>query len=357
MDFNFSEEQRMMAGALRELAADLSSGERLRAIYDGTDSADRQRWDALAELGLFSVLAPQGSGGMSLTDSDFILLAEEAGHAALPVPLCEQAGVAVPLLAELAGGAADSGTAAALAEALQAAASGASRVAVAHPINPFTLAPADPTHWLVCNADTVRLLEAREVKAVPEPTADAGRLLYRLEAPLQQHGVTVRGAAAAAAAARAAQRGALYAAAQSVGVAQRLTDIAVSYACERVQFGKPIGAYQAIKHHLANVQVKLEFARPVVYAAATRVADPDAGAQAAVSHAALAAAAAADLAARTAIQVHGAMGYSWEVDLHFYMKRAWALAGSWGAHSFHARRIQALVCGGELTLGPGQTFE
>jgi hypothetical protein len=50
------------------------------------------------------------------------------------------------------------------------------------------------------------------------------------------------------------------------------------------------------------------------------------------------------------------MGYSWEVDLHFYMKHAWALAGSWGDHNFHARRLQSLLCGGALTLGPDQTF-
>ena len=102
--------------------------------------------------------------------------------------------------------------------------------------------------------------------------------------------------------------------------------------------------------------VKLEFARPVVYAAVTRLADADARAEAAVSHAKLAAGDAAELAARTAMQVHGAMGYSWELDLHFYMKRAWALQGAWGERNLHARRLQALVCDGVLPLGPDQTF-
>jgi alkylation response protein AidB-like acyl-CoA dehydrogenase len=101
--------------------------------------------------------------------------------------------------------------------------------------------------------------------------------------------------------------------------------------------------------------VKLEFARPVVYAAATRLGGTDARTEACASHAKLAASDAAELAARTAIQVHGAMGYSWELDLHFFMKRAWALAGAWGERSFHARRLQALVCSG-LALGPDQTF-
>ena len=94
----------------------------------------------------------------------------------------------------------------------------------------------------------------------------------------------------------------------------------------------------------------------MVYAAVTRLERLGPHSHAGASHAKLAAAAAADLAAGTAIQVHGAMGYSWEVDLHFYMKRAWALAGSWGDHNFHARRVQSLVCGGALALGPDHTF-
>jgi alkylation response protein AidB-like acyl-CoA dehydrogenase len=138
-----------------------------------------------------------------------------------------------------------------------------------------------------------------------------------------------------------------------------MIELAVAYARERKQFGKPIGSYQAIKHALASAQVKLEFARPVVYHASTCIeaAESAPRAQVAVSHAKLAATDAADLAARTAIQVHGAMGYSWEVDLHRFMKRAWALAGTWGDRSFHARRISSAVLGGRIALGPGGTFD
>jgi alkylation response protein AidB-like acyl-CoA dehydrogenase len=159
------------------------------------------------------------------------------------------------------------------------------------------------------------------------------------------------------AAGRALERGAVYAAAQCLGLTERMVAIAVEYAKTRSQFGHPIGSYQAIKHHLATVQVKLEFARPVVYAAVARVRDLDARALAAVSHAKLAAADAAELAARTAMQVHGAMGYSWEVDLHFYMKRAWALAGAWGDRNFHARRLQGVLFEDRVATGPDRTFE
>ncbi len=349
MDFTFSEEQRMMAAALRELATDLCSSQALRAVFDGDHSAAEERWRRLAELGLFSVLAPPGAAGLGLSDADFVLLAEEAGRAALCEPLVEQAALAVPLLAELA-------TEPVTAALLPRLASGEARVAVAHTQNPYASVPPGVTHWLLCSADAVTLASADEVEALPARSVDAGRRLFEPRLRAGGGRRLAEADAARAATDRLLNRGAVHTAAQCLGVAERMLELSAAYAKERVQFGRPIGTNQAVKHHLANVAVKLEFARAVVYAAVTRVDAVDARSLAAVSHAKLAASAAADLAARTAIQVHGAMGYSWEVDLHFYMKHAWALAGSWGDRNFHARRLQGLLCGGALTPGPDQTF-
>ena len=350
MDFTFTEEQQMMAGALRELAADICAPDALRALYDGRDTQAEARWSRLAEMGLFGVLAAESDGGMDLRDGDFVLLAEEAGRAALPEPLVEQAGVAVPALREVA----ELPQVAALLPQL---AAGAARIAVVHPSNPYANVPPGLTHWLACDPEAIYLLEASAVEAVAEPSVDAGRRLFRPAALAPGATPLARDTQARELAERLLNRGALYAAAQCLGVAERMLSISVEYAKERLQFGKPIGSYQAIKHHLASVAVKLEFARAVVYGAVAHVGDLGPRSLAAVSHAKLAAVDTAELAARTAIQVHGAMGYSWEVDLHFYMKRAWALAGAWGDHSFHARCVQALVCAEAFPLGPDQTFE
>jgi alkylation response protein AidB-like acyl-CoA dehydrogenase len=350
MDFTFTDEQQMMAAALRRLADDLCAAEAIRALFEGRDAGSADRWRRLAEMGLPGILAPESDGGLGLRDTDFVLIAEQAGRAALPEPLVDHAGVAVPLLSELAAHER-------VAQLLPLAASGDARVVVAHRQNPFVAGAAEASHWLVCGEDEIHLLEKGQVHLTPQASIDVSRRLCKVEARTGADTVVARAEAAKPAAARALQRGALYAAAQCVGLTERLIQIAVAYARERVQFGKPIGSYQAIKHQLANVQLRLEFARPVVYAAVTRVADLDARALAAVSHAKLASTDAADLAARTAIQVHGAMGYSWEVDLHFYMKRAWGLAGVWGDRNFHARRVQSLVNGGRLALGPDRTFE
>ena len=136
-------------------------------------------------------------------------------------------------------------------------------------------------------------------------------------------------------------RGALAVAAQLLGVTEQLIEIAADYACEREQFGRPIGSFQAIKHHLANVLLALEFARPVTYRAAYSVAHDHPDRSIHVSMAKSFASDAATLAARTALQVHGAIGYTWEHDLHLWMKRAWALAAAWGDASVASRAGRA----------------
>ena len=109
-----------------------------------------------------------------------------------------------------------------------------------------------------------------------------------------------------------------------------------------------------MKHHLASAQVANEFARPVVMAAAADIARQDIQARARVSHAKLVALEAAEKAARAAIQVHGAMGYSWEVDVHLFLKRALALKQYWGTPEFHRGRIATRMF--TQPIGPDQTF-
>ena len=150
--------------------------------------------------------------------------------------------------------------------------------------------------------------------------------------------------------------GALMSAAQMLGLADAMLAQAVEYAKVRTQFGQPVGAFQGLKHQLANCSVAIEFAKPVVWRAAQAMEDGMASAGTHVSHAKLAATDAATLTAETAIQVHGAMGYTYEVDLHFWMKRTWALCGAWGARAFHYNRVEQAVLSGIQPTGPQHTF-
>ena len=129
------------------------------------------------------------------------------------------------------------------------------------------------------------------------------------------------------------------AAAALQGLAEGLLSQTVEYARLREQFGKPIGSFQAIKHHLADVYTALAFSRPVIEDAARSVWHPHWSARA--SHAKVAATSAAHRAARTALQVHGGIGYTFEHDLHMWTKKVWTLSTAWGDSRWHAARMAA----------------
>jgi alkylation response protein AidB-like acyl-CoA dehydrogenase len=126
---------------------------------------------------------------------------------------------------------------------------------------------------------------------------------------------------------------ALYTAAQLLGLGRAALDMTVAYAKQRVQFGRPIGEYQAVKHRLADAHTALEFARPLVFAAALSFTPRD------VSAAKAATSEAAYQAARAALQLHGAIGYTDEYDLSVYFKKIRVLYSAWGAPSFHRERL------------------
>jgi alkylation response protein AidB-like acyl-CoA dehydrogenase len=138
--------------------------------------------------------------------------------------------------------------------------------------------------------------------------------------------------------------GSVVTAAFLVGVAQACTDLSVAYARERRQFDRPIGSFQAIKHLLADMLVRTEVARASVHAAACTLDDPDVGDVArAVAGAKMLAGEAAITNGKTATQVHGGMGFTWEVDVHLYLKRAWVLDTVFGSVDEHADTVAATI--------------
>jgi alkylation response protein AidB-like acyl-CoA dehydrogenase len=118
-----------------------------------------------------------------------------------------------------------------------------------------------------------------------------------------------------------------------------MLELSVAYVVERRQFGVPIGSFQAVKHHLADARLRLEFAAPAVYRAAWSVATGAPTASRDVSMAKALASDAAHLVGRKALQVHGGIGYTVEYDLHLFLKRAWALQSQWGTTAWHRDRV------------------
>lgn len=347
MEFRFTEEQQMTAEAVRGLFADHCQPADLRRLMESGTARDPERWRQIVMMELHAALVEEDKGGLGLGAANFVQIAEACGEACLPEPLIENAGIAVPLLAEIANAPhTDSTLAAALA--------GDITVALSHPANLFT-ADADTAGAILhVEGDSVHLLDPATLEMTRQPGIDPFRRLFRIAGPFPGSTVIATTGEVRPFLDAALDRGAVFTAAQLVGIAQRAVDLAVAYAKERQQFGKPIGSYQAVKHLLATAQVKIEFSRPLVYAAAAQLHQTDIYSRARISHARIAASDAADLACRTAVQVHGAMGYSWEVDVHFFLKRALALSNWWGDLSFHRQRVEERVF--SHPLGADRTF-
>lgn len=342
MQFAFTDDQLALTEAARAMLVETCTTASLRAMLKDERAADDDRWRTICEMGLLGMLAPEAVGGMGMGLTDFIGIAEAAGYVALPEPLIEMAGITVPLLARLRGeGFTDPGD-------LLAAAMGGNLVALGHPANRFVGDADRAIAAVLADGDELHIVEHVDVTLERQESFDPFRRLFAVQWSASP------GTLVAADWGDTAQRGALLAAAQLIGLAQRCIDMTVTYAKDRNQFGKPIGSYQAVKHLIANAQVKVEFARPVVHAAAAEMPLGTLAAKARVAHAKIAAGAAADLAARTAVQVHGAMGMTWEVDVHFFLKRIMALRSAWGTEAQHREtvieRIFALPTGPDLTF-------
>ena len=310
MRFGLDEDREALRSTARDLLADLCPPAAVRAAW--TQRPDAAAWNALADSGALAVLVPQSQGGLGLDETYLAPVVEEAGRAALPHPLTATALVAAPL--------------------------GVAGAAVTTDLGaPGGAVPAATyaETFLLRSGDGLRLYGADEVEIAPVDTVDASRHCARVR-PLAP-GELVTGDAAAAEAAF--ERGVLGTAAELVGLSRRMLELTVGYATQRHQFGKPIGSFQAVKHHLAGARIQIEFAGPAVLNAAYGLARGRHDAGRSVSQAKWLANNAAAVTGRAALQCHGAVGYTTEHDLHLYLKRSWALARSWGGSGFHADRV------------------
>jgi alkylation response protein AidB-like acyl-CoA dehydrogenase len=348
MHFGFDEDQLLLQKTLRDFLASEVPVARVRSLWETDTGRSPELWKQLADLGVTGLLVPEAHGGMGMDERFLVLLHEEAGRAALAEPLVATS-VAAPLLAGLGSQPLCDGW-------LKPIAAGEAIVAVGHPVNRFVSDAQVSALLLLAHEDEIHAVAPAAVRRVRQPVNDPARRVYSIDWTPAAATRVARGAGARELLSDALDRGALACAAQLLGVTEKLLELAVAYAQQRRQFGQPIGAFQAVKHHLANVKVALEYARPVVYRAAHSVACRDAARAVHVAHAKIAAGGAAAQAARTALQVHGAIGYTWEQDLHVWMRRAWSLEQAWGSASFHRTRVAEFALAPGSKIGPGTTF-
>lgn len=349
MDFTFSEDQLLFQESVRDFLINEVSTQKIRELWQSESGRSEQLWAQLAELGLTGMTVPEEFGGLGMTALDFVLLAQEAGYVALPEPLVHTVLVAVPTLLAC-------GDSALQQQWLPKIASGEALVVVGLEQN-LLLEDAHIADLLIVErAGKVYALEADQAQLQANESVDPSRKLFRVDFEPASARLLAEGEQAALLVATAFNHGALGIAAQSLGLAQRMIDLSVQYSSERQQFGVAIGTFQAVKHHMANIAYKLEYAKAPVYRAAYALSKGLGTAAMNTSHAKLAACEAAQLAAKNCMQVYGAMGYTWEVDLQIFMKKAWAHNNTWGDVAFHKGRVADFVLADGAPLGAGVSF-
>jgi len=326
MDFRIGDDERELADGIRAMVAGRLPLEHVRAAEGAERAIADDDWAALGATGVFALTLPEPAGtGLGLADS--VVVFEELGRALVPGPLVGT------FLAANAG-------------VVEGAAEGRAQVGL------FCGGPGPILVEHLASLDGLLVLPAYDRGSTPRllapapDAAGASRLAEPLDplTPLWHLESLPAGDPVADAGARMMRDGSLLTAALQLGHAAEVLDLAVAYAKERHQFGQPIGAFQAVKHICADMLVRAEVARAGVQAAACLADAPDVAASEAeaagctaadmVDRAVMGAKLLADEAAlantRAAIQVHGGMGFTWEVSLHLHLKRARVLATSFG---------------------------
>ena len=324
MYFGFDEDQLALRDAVAGLLEKRAGLATLQQAWaDPAAAGVWSVWEELAGMGVQGLMAPEAAGGSGMDWVTMALLLAEAGRVALPLPLLETAAVGVPVLA----------AAGDPLGVLPSLVDGSAVLTLAGGDGGSAPVPAaSRADWFLIKG---RLYARGEVEITPvdsvDRTRDAATVAPRGEG-------TPVGAADAA-----GDAGALATAAVLVGLGRALVQMTVEYVKDRKQFGVPVGSFQAIKHHLANATMQVEFAAPTVWAAAWEMSRPEAAGpeqlRRSVSLAKAMSSDAAELAARIALQCHGAMGYTDDYHLHMWLKRVWCLAPSFGSARRHRLRV------------------
>ncbi|TDU03671.1 hypothetical protein EDD99_2111 [Streptomyces sp. 846.5] len=308
MRFVLDTEQRDFAASLDALLSAAAVPTVVRARAAGDDAPLRALWRRLGDAGVFALAVPEEFGGSGLLPVELVLCCVELGRHGMPGPLAETFAASTLL------------TGTDHARLLPGVASGQVILSLA----------ADGGHAADPDlADAV--LRIGEGKAPLRQSLDPAR---RVGLPDDAIGIS-----AGPGTTRATELAALATAALALGAGRHLLAATVEYARTRTQFGTPIGGFQAVKHRLADVLLQLDFAEPLLYGAAVAVQDAAADTDVAIAAAKAACGEAGYAAARAALQLHGAIGYTDEFDLSLWIRRARVLRNAWGTPSACRRKV------------------
>ena len=345
MNFIFTEDQIQFRDAIKSFLTDECTPKSIREGWAAKQSFNSDRWQSLLELGVLNSNLSEDKGGLGMDQVTLALMVEEMGYAGLPEPVAEQTFLINDLMPLL-----PSNISKAIEENYDA---GAKYISIAHPLAPNPLFLKNSAGLILFDNSECKFIAKDDIDFEIIASNDPSREIYKINSMKQtisssKNFEELNSAVSA--------RGALMTAALLIGLAQKMLDLSSAYVCDRNQFGKPIGSFQAVKHMLADVAVRIEFAKPAVYRAAYSLFENNPKSALHCSHAKFMCAQASELACKNSIQAHGAMGYTWEMDLHIYMRKAWSMMACWGNEDMQQDIIYKTLSSSSEELGVLYTF-
>ena len=345
MNFIFTEEQIQFKDAIKSFLAEECAPASIRDGWQKNKSFNLERWKNLIELGVLSSNLPEEKGGLGMDQVTLALMVEEMGYAGLPEPVAEQIFLVndvIPFLPKNVSEAVESNYN-----------DGTQYIALAHPLAPNPLFLNDAAGLISLDNSECKFIAKEDMDFEIISSNDPSRELFKVSSMNDAISTSENFDELNSAV---SSRGSLMTAALLIGLAQKMVDLSSIYVLDRTQFGKPIGSFQAVKHMLADVAVKIEFAKPAVYRAAYSLSQNNPKSALHCAHAKLMCTQAAELACKNSIQAHGAMGYTWEMDLHIYMRKAWSMMACWGNEDRQQELIYKTLSSTSEELGVLYTF-
>ncbi|MCR2764323.1 acyl-CoA/acyl-ACP dehydrogenase [Microbacterium sp. zg.B48] len=318
MHFELTDDQEQLRDLVAEFFTDRFPADRLRATWE--ERIEKSGiWADVADLGVMGLSIPEELGGLGVGYLETLLAIEGAAHAGFTEPLLETAGIAAPFLQALRGPAAE--------EWLPSIASGEVVFSVAD-ASGYASFGQEADAVLVPTADAVHLVTRGTAQWTPLRTQDPTRRLARVDVDALSAGSVV--ATGAGATALIERHGRAATASALVGLSRRILEMTIAYVIQREQFGQPLGAFQVVKHRLADLGVKIEAARVLSWYAGYTLGEDRPDAELASLTSKASANAAARFANRNGLQLHGGIGFTWEYDLHFWLMRGQAWESTYG---------------------------
>ena len=320
MNFTFSEDQEIFRDAFKKYLESNVTPEKIRSGWEDNMPFNQARWQELEELGILQSNLDEKYGGLGLDLVTSCLLVEEMGYYALPEPAAEQIFLSNLLINKSID----------IAELIE---EKNQFIGVTHSLSPNILFLDNSSKQINLGEDSISIVSSKDINGKKLKSSDPSRDLTNFIFENSDSGLLQTLNDQKSLVNNVATSGMVMSAAILVGLSRKILDLATAYTLDRKQFDKPIGSFQAVKHMLAQAAIEIEFSKATLYRAAYSLDNDNPLQKLHAAQAKLQAIDACEMASRNSMQAHGAMGYTWEMDLHIFIRRGWSYKQVWGNKS------------------------